>query len=141
MDNIHFDSHEIPFEVRSPMTYKSWINQAIITEGYQLEDLGYVFTSDEYLLDLNQKYLNHNTLTDIITFDYSGESASISGEIYISIERVKENANKFGVELIQELSRVMIHGVLHLIGYSDKTSKQKSLMREKEDAYISLLKF
>jgi len=99
--------------------------------------LSYIFCSDKYLLSINQKYLNHNTLTDIVTFDLA-EDAEIEGEIYISVERVKENAVKYAVDFEEELHRVIIHGLLHLIGYKDKTASQKAQMRKKEQACLSL---
>jgi len=99
--------------------------------------LSYIFCSDKYLLSINQKYLNHNTFTDIVTFDLA-ESAEIDGEIYISVGRVKENAVKYEVDFEEELRRVIIHGLLHLIGYKDKTASQKVQMRKKEQACLSL---
>jgi len=100
--------------------------------------LNCVFCSDKYLVKLNNQYLKHNTLTDILTFDYSTDPESIHGEIYISIQRVKENAARFNESFDEELHRVIIHGVLHLTGYNDKSTTDKALMREKEEAYLSL---
>jgi probable rRNA maturation factor len=123
-----------------PIRYFSeQVEFTIKKEKKGIGDLTYVFCSDEYLLSLNQKFLNHNTLTDIITFDYS-EAKTLSGEIYISIERVAENAEKFKVAFEDELHRVMIHGVLHLAGYKDKRPAEKALMRKKEEASLSLRK-
>ncbi len=118
----------------------SWIERVISQEGFQLDDLSFVFTSDDNLLTINQTYLQHDDYTDIITFDYSEQPKTISGEILISVDRVKENAVKYETGFKQELARVMIHGVIHLLGYDDKTANQKKIMREKEDACISLLK-
>ena len=115
-----------------------WIKNAIKKEKRKLHSLNYVFCSDEYLVKLNSQYLKHKTLTDILTFDYSNDPKSINGEIYISIERVKENAAMFKGSFDEELHRVMVHGVLHLIGYNDKSATDKALMREKEEAYLSL---
>ena len=98
-------------------------------------DINYVFCTDNYLLDINLKYLNHNTLTDIITFNFC-ENKKISGDILISLDRIKENSSIFEQPFNKELYRVMIHGVLHLIGYNDKTSKEKERMRKKEDYYL-----
>lgn len=109
----------------------------IKSEGLQLSSLVYIFCKDSYLLSINQDYLKHKTLTDIITFDYS-ESDQVDGEIYISIERVKENASKFGKSFDEELRRVMIHGVLHILGFEDKSQAQKLTMRKKEEACLSL---
>jgi rRNA maturation RNase YbeY len=97
-----------------------------------------IFCSDEYLLDVNKKYLNHDYYTDIITFDYV-EDKIISGDIFISSDRVRENANQFNVSFEMELFRIIIHGILHLLGYKDKTKKDKSLMTEKENFYLSRL--
>lgn len=99
--------------------------------------LSYIFCSDKYLQEINNQYLKHRTFTDIITFNYGAEEG-IEGDIFISINRVKENANKFKSDFDTELHRVIIHGVLHLIGYNDKTKTEKALMREKEDTYLSL---
>lgn len=109
-------------------------------EGRTLELLNIIFCSDNYLLKINTEYLNHNTLTDIVTFDQSNSTADgLEGDIYISIERVKENAQMLQQSFDDELCRVMIHGVLHLIGYTDKSARAKIAMRKKEDAYLSLL--
>jgi rRNA maturation RNase YbeY len=110
------------------------------TEKKEIGDLTYVFCSDDYLLSLNQQFLKHNTLTDIITFDYSEGKKELSGEIYISIDRVADNAAKFKTDFQDELHRVMIHGVLHLAGYKDKKPAEKALMRKKEEACLSLRK-
>lgn len=101
--------------------------------------INFIFCSDKYLLQLNQKYLNHNTYTDIITFDNSDSQHEISGDLYISVERVRENSKQFSGSFVIELQRVMIHGILHLLGYNDKSSKDKETMRNKEDYYLSLL--
>ena len=119
---------------------KRWLQGAIANEGKMLEDINIVFCDDDELLEKNIKYLKHNTLTDIITFDYSVEN-NTSGEIFISIERVKENALTMGLSVKDELERVIIHGVLHLTGYKDKSKAEKLEMREKEDYYLSLRNF
>ncbi len=133
--NIFFHS-ECDFETESMSHLDSWIKEAIANEKKKLGEINYIFCDDEYLLEKNQTYLNHDTYTDIITFDYSKEN-SVSGDIFISIERLKENARKFAVPFDTELRRVMIHGVLHLIGYKDKSDKEKKLMREKEEFYLN----
>lgn len=109
-------------------------------EKHQLKEINYIFCSDFFLLNLNQDFLNHDTLTDIITFDNSENKIMLEGEVYISIDRVKENASKFKSEFQDELDRVIIHGVLHLMGYKDKESTDKALMRKKEEACLSLRK-
>jgi probable rRNA maturation factor len=139
MPKIHFFIEDITFKLSNPRKVVSWINNSIKSEGAVLASINYIFCSDEYLLDINRQYLNHNTYTDIITFDNSEEQNSIEGDIFISIERVKENAVKFNKSFESELHRVIIHGVLHLLGYSDKSSRKKAVMRKKEDTYLSLL--
>jgi rRNA maturation RNase YbeY len=113
-----------------------WLNSVIKEEGMVIGELVYVFCNDEYLLKKNIQFLNHNTLTDVITFDYSEEEI-ISGDILISTERVVENAKIFNVNYLTELHRVMVHGLLHLLGYKDKTEKDANTMREKENYYLN----
>lgn len=115
---------------------KKWIEAVIKKEKKSPGEINYIFCDDDSLLALNKKYLNHDTFTDILTFDYSGEAPiknKIIADIYISIPRVKSNAKKFNTPFEKELSRVMIHGILHLCGYKDKTRKDKTLMRMKEE--------
>ena len=140
MPSIKFFTEDIDFKLPHPRKTSSWIKSTIQKEKQVLTSLNYIFCSDEYLFSINVEYLNHKTYTDIITFDMSEGSGSIEGDIFISIERVKENAEELEVPFEVELHRVIIHGALHLIGYSDKTSTQKSTMRKKEDAYLSLRK-
>lgn len=125
------------FTLPSKRKYKIWIKELILSKNKKAGDIHYLFCDDDYLLDLNQKFLQHNTYTDIITFDYS-EKDVISGDIFISTERVKENAEKFRVSFQEELLRVLSHGVLHLIGYNDKTEEEAELMRGEEDKAILL---
>ena len=113
-----------------------WLISVIKEEGMLIGELVYVFCNDEYLLKKNIQFLNHNTLTDVITFDYS-EDKIISGDILISTERVVENAKIFNVNYLTELQRVMVHGLLHLLGYKDKIEKDESTMREKENYYLN----
>ena len=113
-----------------------WINSVVREEKMIIGELVYVFCNDEYLLKKNIQFLNHNTLTDVITFDYS-ENKIISGDILISTERVSENAKIFNVNYLTELHRVMVHGLLHLLGYKDKTEKDANTMREKENYYLN----
>jgi rRNA maturation RNase YbeY len=137
MSKIQFFSENIRFKLPHPIKTKRWILEVIRQEKSSLDSLNYIFCDDAFLLKINSHYLKHKTLTDIITFDYSANGV-LSGEIYISIERVKENAVKFKQPYEQELHRVIIHGVLHLLGYQDKTPIHKRIMRKKEDAYLSL---
>ena len=141
MHSVQFHHHEVEFEIPSPKKIIAWIQDAAKVENCKINELQYILVSDDYLLQLNKDYLNHDTYTDIITFDYSNTNHDIEGEIYISIDRVKENALEYKVASEFEFSRVVIHGLLHLIGYDDKTPKQKEVMRQKENHYISLLKF
>ncbi len=115
---------------------KKWLNQVISNEDKEEGDITYIFCDDDYLLEKNIRFLNHNTLTDVITFDYC-EGNSVSGDIFISIERVKENSKVFKVDFLTELNRVMVHGLLHLLGYKDKTERESNLMRKKENYYLS----
>ena len=135
---IEFFNEDISFQIDSPNQIRSWIEQVISTEKCITGDINYIFTSDNYLLSINQEYLQHNSFTDIITFDQSSDPLTISGDIYISIERVSSNALQFDQSFEMELRRVLVHGVLHLIGYNDKSSEEKSEMRKKEEAYLSL---
>ncbi|WP_423129841.1 rRNA maturation RNase YbeY [Gaoshiqia sp. Z1-71] len=115
---------------------KGWIRAAISEEEKIPGDLSFVFCSDSYLLEINKQYLQHDYFTDIITFDYVNEGL-ISGDILISVDRVRENSQQYRVEFGQELNRIMIHGVLHLCGYKDKLTKEKEIMTQKEDYYLS----
>jgi rRNA maturation RNase YbeY len=140
MSSVRFFSEEIPFKLPNPRRTASWIKYAIRSEKKEPGGLNFIFCSDEYLRSINSQYLKHDTFTDIITFDNSEVAGVIEGDIFISLDRVKENSVTFKSEFLHELSRVMIHGVLHLIGYADKTTKDKATMRRKEDAYLSLQK-
>ena len=136
--SIHFFYEDVDFHFITIRKTKAWIKNVFKEENKRLGELNYIFCSDEFLASINLQYLHHNTLTDIVTFDTSQDARVIEGEIFISIDRVKENALNFKASFEDELHRVMVHGVLHLVGYSDKTSQQKRIMRKKEDAYLSL---
>ena len=125
------------FQLKNKSASTSWIKKVVQKEGRKMKELSFVFCNDIDLLDKNSKYLNNNNFTDILTFDYS-ENNNISGDIYISIERVEENAKTYKVTFQNELDRVMIHGILHLLGYKDKSKKEQKIMRDKEDFYLSL---
>lgn len=140
MGIIRFFSEGTDFSISHPKKTSTWIKSVLIRENQSAFEINYIFCTDKYLLDLNKDFLSHNTLTDIITFDNSTKTGAIEADIYISIERVIENANKFKVPFDEELHRVIIHGVLHLIGYNDKNPTQKALMRKKEEACLSLRK-
>ena len=137
MPGIHFFNEGTAFKLPHPRKTSSWIKKVVRSESSEVGDLNYIFCSDNYLLGVNQQYLNHDTYTDIITFGLS-DGATIEGDIYISIPRVRENARLQKVSFHDELDRVIIHGILHLLGYSDKTPRKKALMRKKEDACLSL---
>ncbi len=138
MDAIHFHAEEVDFHLTDEPATQLWIQAAIQQHNFRLKQLNFIFCSDGYLHKINLDYLQHDTLTDIITFDQSEESGVIEGDIFISVERVEENASLLNVTFDEELHRVMIHGVLHLMGHEDKTDAQKQEMRKKEEACLSL---
>lgn len=125
------------FQLKDEKRKQDWLEKISASEGKTLEDLSYVFCDDAYLLKINQDYLDHDTYTDIISFDYSMGN-SLLGEIYISTERVKENAEDFEVDFEEELLRVLAHGILHLCGYKDKSEEEAKIMRQKEDEKIAM---
>jgi len=137
--SINFSNEKIVFNLKSKAKLKAWISSVIKKEKFTLNQINFTFTSDESLLKINKEYLKHNTYTDIITFNYN-EEKKIAGDIFISVDRVKENAEKFEVKFEQELYRVMIHGVLHLCGYKDKSKSDSIIMRKKENASLLLFK-
>lgn len=132
---VHFCTEDITFSLKEKLKHKAWLNEVAKQEGKRILELSYVFCSDDYLLQINQEYLNHDTLTDIVTFDNSEDPKKIEGDIFISIDRVKENGDALGTKET-ELKRVMVHGLLHLLGYKDKKKEDKAVMTEKEDFYI-----
>ena len=134
---ITFNS-ETSFTLKNQKKLVKWISDVISSEGFQVGEINYIFCDDSYLNKINQEFLNHDTFTDIISFDYT-LGKEVGGDIFISIERVLENAEKFNEVFENELHRVMIHGILHFIGYKDKTKKDKTLMRTKEDEKIFIL--
>ncbi|MBL4586634.1 MAG: rRNA maturation RNase YbeY [Flavobacteriales bacterium] len=140
MSSISFVSERISFECPDPKSLGKWLHLVCAKEGKEIAELTYIFCSDEYLLNINQQHLQHDFYTDVITFDNS-EDDSICGDIFISIDRVKENAENIGVSLLDELHRVMVHGLLHLIGYNDKTQEEKKAMTAQEDFCLSLRSF
>lgn len=138
---IHLFEEDITLKIKNKLALKNWLKNTIETEKQKLGVLNYIFCSDAYLLEMNVNYLNHDTFTDIITFDNSDVKGLIEGDIFISVDRVKENATKFDVPFEDELHRVMIHGALHLLGYKDKKKEEKEKMREKENHYLKKRKF
>ena len=133
-EKIQFFFEDIDFDLNRPQEIIQWVINVIQKEKFNLSSLNFIFCSDNYLHEINLKHLNHDTYTDVITFPYSKES--IEGDIFISVDRIKENAKNFKVSLEDEFCRVMIHGVLHLCGYDDKTQEEKNLMRKKEDTHL-----
>ena len=142
LKDISFFSEDIDFILKDKAKVRNWIGGTTKAEGFKrIGELTFVFCSDEYLLDINKQYLNHDTYTDIVTFDSSEDEDVISGDIFISIERIRENAAKFAVSERDELHRVIIHGVLHLCGYYDKKKEDKELMTSKENEYLEKRNF
>jgi probable rRNA maturation factor len=129
-------SEDLNFKYRKFSRLKQWIVKVILAEQLQPGDISLVFCSDGYLLTVNKKFLKHDYYTDIITFDYSEESI-VSGDLLVSIDRVKENARLYNVEFYLELDRVILHGILHLIGYKDDDTNSRKIMHEREDHYLN----
>ncbi|MBT3207695.1 MAG: rRNA maturation RNase YbeY [Bacteroidetes bacterium] len=136
--SVNFFNEETNFDFTDFEFLKDWISKVVINENSIIAEINYIFCSDKYLLELNKKHLNHNYFTDVITFNYS-EGSEISADIFISLDRVKENAEKYSVSFQNELSRVALHGVLHLLKYDDKTDEEKEIMTQKEDFYLEIL--
>lgn len=138
--NIDFYVEDINFTLQEETLLSRWIKEAIQQENHTLDSLNFIFCSDNYLHNINLSYLQHDTFTDVITFQYSSDNQPIEGDVFISIDRVKENAIQYKITFKQELHRVIIHGVLHLCGYADNTPKLKAQIREKENNYLLKLK-
>ena len=135
--NIQFFNEGITYTLKNKGIIRQWISKTIRSEGFKkVGELSIIFCNDDYLLSINQQYLDHNTYTDIITFDNSEDEEVISGDIFISIDRIKENASLFKVEESHEIHRVIIHGILHLCGYLDHSKEEKKIMTEKEEQYL-----
>lgn len=141
MAKINFFNEDINYKLKNKTIIKKWIESTIAGEGYRLAELNFILCSDEYLLRINQDYLQHDDYTDVITFDNSEEPKVIVSDIFISLERIQENAVRFKSSITNELCRVMIHGTLHLLGYLDKTKAAKKEMTAKEDFYLQKLSF
>ncbi len=134
----NFFSEKKTFSTPNKKKIRKLIRQLCLTEKKDLSFLNIIFCSDEYLLEINKKHLNRDYFTDVITFDFSGDKKNIEGDVYISIDRVLDNAKKYNEKKERELIRTIIHGVLHLFGYKDKTKKEKEIMTSKENKYLSL---
>lgn len=137
---INFFTEDIEFRLDKKLKRKKWLKEIATTESWKISELNYIFCSDEYLYNINVEYLNHKTLTDIITFDNSENEGKIEGDIFISIDRVVDNAKKLNQSEEEELNRVLSHGLFHLMGYKDKTPDESILMRSKEDFAVELFK-
>ena len=135
---LKFFSEEIDFKLPFPQKTSNWIKTICKSDGYDIGDLSYIFCSDDYLLEINKQYLDHDYYTDIITFDNSEEDGKVEADIYVSVDRVRENAAEFGSDFETEMHRVLIHGLLHLIGYNDTSDELKAQMRAKEDECLLL---
>lgn len=130
-------NYELDFSLTNEEKYEQWIEAIITSENFLVGEINYIFCTDEYLHEINVKYLDHDTLTDIISFDYT-DNQVVSGDMFISIERVKENAIEFSVPFEVEVLRVMAHGLLHYFGYKDKGEQEEALMRKKEEEKIKM---
>lgn len=131
---ISFFTEDVDYTLKDKLKIKRWIQQTVASESKKTGDINIIFCSDEYLLEVNKQYLNHDYYTDIITFNYNTDK--INGDLFISLDRVADNANQNNVPRETELLRVIIHGVLHLLGYNDKTAKEEKEIRAKEDSCI-----
>jgi len=138
---VSFFTADVSYTIRSKNLIRKWLQGLISKEGKRVGQLGIILCSDEYLWNLNKDFLNHRTYTDIITFDQGVIEGEVSGELYISLERIRDNAKKFNVSVKDELHRVMVHGVLHLCGYGDKTPREKTRMTAKENEYLTKRRF
>ena len=140
MPNINYFSEDVDFSLQHEEKISQWLEDIAASHEYQVETINYIFCSDDYLLDINKTYLEHDYYTDIITFDNSSTHHLIESDIFISIDRVTDNTKEMGIPFEEELHRVLVHGLLHLVGFDDKGDDHKILMRQKEDACLSLLK-
>jgi rRNA maturation RNase YbeY len=130
-------NYETNFTLDNKDAISSWLSEVIVSEGKKEGEINYIFCDDEYLFKINLEYLNHDTLTDIISFDYSVGN-ELNGDIFVSVERVQDNANDFKVSFVEELKRVLVHGILHYCGYKDKTEQDEWVMRAKEDEKLAM---
>lgn len=130
-------NYETEFELPNEDQISNWLSQVILSEDKKEGDINYIFCDDEYLLNLNEQYLDHDTLTDIISFDYTVGN-ELHGDIFISVERVQDNATDFNVTFDEELKRVLVHGILHYCGYKDKSESEEQVMRQKEEEKMKM---
>src|SRR6187402_1416293 len=134
---VHFFAHDLPTRLKNTTTLKAFIESIFIKERQTLDSINYIFCSDRAILEINKKYLNHDFYTDVITFDLSPDNIAISAEVYISIERIRDNAKQLELSIKSELHRVLFHAALHLCGYNDKKKKDKEIMRKRENELLS----
>ena len=134
---VHFFSHDVPTSLKNATKLKQFIELIFKKERQSLDSINYIFCSDRVILEINKKYLNHDFYTDVITFDLSTDHKAISAEVYISIERIRDNSKKLGLTIKSEFHRVLFHAALHLCGYNDKRIKDKEIMRKKEDQLLT----
>jgi probable rRNA maturation factor len=139
MPKLNFFCEDIVFKLKKVQKIRKWIEQITVKEGFNIKEINYVFCSDKYLHKINLEYLQHDTYTDIITFDSSQQPQKLEGDVFVSIERILENCQTFEIAFEQELYRVIIHGILHLVGYKDKTPSQEKTMRRKENEALEVL--
>ena len=138
---INFFSEETNFKPKQVTLLRNWLLKSIEAENHTLKELNFIYCSDDYLLKINKEYLNHDTYTDTVTFDNSEIKGEVLGDIFISIDRIRENAKTFKTTIKDELHRIMIHSTLHLLGYKDKSPKDKTVMTAKENEYLALRGF
>lgn len=136
---IHFFTEDVDSPLNDIPHTASWLMKIAQEHQQEITELNYIFCTDDYLLKINQDHLNHDYFTDIITFDHAEDARFIEGDVFISVDRVRDNAETLNVQFFDELHRVIVHGLLHLLGYNDKSESEQKVMREKEDACISLL--
>lgn len=137
--NIYYFSEEISFSLKQKRKISAWLQMVIQQEGYTLVHLNFIFCADSYLYTKNITYLGHDTLTDVITFNYATRAQTVFGDVYISIERVRENAKTYRGKMVEELYMVMVHGLLHLLSYNDQKIEEQLIMKEKEKFYLKQL--
>ena len=138
-ESIQFFTENINYKLKNKTKLRKWIRTVVMMEQYEAKDLNFILCDDGLLFEMNSKYLKNNTLTDILTFTFSEEKRIISGDIYISLPRIRENASKFKEIIEDELHRVMIHGILHLLGYEDHSKEEKIKMRQRENICLTCL--
>ncbi|GAB4009415.1 rRNA maturation RNase YbeY [Spirosoma migulaei] len=134
---IRFFNEDVPYKLPQKQATRQWLNQQAKREGYAVGELNYIFCSDEHVLQVNRDYLQHDYYTDIITFDQSEDESKLEGDIFVSVERVADNATQLGISADLEMRRVLAHGLLHLCGYGDKTDEEAAQMRAKEEEWLT----